>query len=355
MSRPLSPRRGFTLIELLVVIAIIAVLIALLLPAVQQAREAARRTQCKNNLKQFGLAIHNYHDSYNVFPPASLRGWNGSWETGNGFAWGAHILPYMDQAGLYGLLNPNIGIFEGSNNTILRSLNGLPGIICPSDANRPKTYSIYAGQPNAVTAPATSYAGAAGAFGYNPEDGNANSYGCFFRGTVNVSVSSVRDGLSNTIALGERSARIRNEGYFLGMMHQSQSPSVAGSTDSVNNYHWIVSGGLYRPATQIQQTLNTTGGGVWTERFSSDHQGGVQFLMGDGSVRFISETINHTLSANTADAANIPAGVGCVWRADATGCADGAGQWNNKQVLRTYLGVYQRLHASNDGLDVGEF
>src|ERR1700709_2477916 len=89
-------RTGFTLIELLVVIAIIAVLIALLLPAVQQAREAARRSQCKNNLKQLGLAMHNYHDTYKVFPTAS---------GGNGFSPHARILPYVDQAPLYGTLN----------------------------------------------------------------------------------------------------------------------------------------------------------------------------------------------------------------------------------------------------------
>src|SRR5436190_7695238 len=92
----LRKRRAFTLIELLVVIAIIAVLIALLLPAVQQAREAARRSQCKNNLKQFGLAMHNYHDTYKVFPSAS---------GGNGFSPHARILPYMDQAPLYNTLN----------------------------------------------------------------------------------------------------------------------------------------------------------------------------------------------------------------------------------------------------------
>ncbi len=90
-------QRGFTLIELLVVIAIIAILIALLLPAVQQAREAARRTQCKNNLKQIGLSLHNYHDVYNSFPNGTVSTSAGNW----GISWWARVLPYVDQAPLY--------------------------------------------------------------------------------------------------------------------------------------------------------------------------------------------------------------------------------------------------------------
>ena len=108
---------GFTLIELLVVIAIIAILVALLLPAVQQAREAARRSSCKNNLKQLGLALHNYHDVHRVFPPAQLRGRNSSTgiEYGNAASWGAMLLPFIEQAPLYDQMNFSIGIFEGTN------------------------------------------------------------------------------------------------------------------------------------------------------------------------------------------------------------------------------------------------
>ena len=112
MSRVRSQRIGFTLIELLVVIAIIAILIALLLPAVQQAREAARRTQCKNNLKQIGLAMHNYHDVNGLFPWGGRVGYTtnpGDWGSTQG-TWIVYALPYLEQDGLYKMINPNYGV-----------------------------------------------------------------------------------------------------------------------------------------------------------------------------------------------------------------------------------------------------
>src|SRR5688500_4365529 len=108
VPRPVPRRRGFTLIELLVVIAIIAVLIALLLPAVQQAREAARRTQCRNNLKQIGLALHNYHDVHNTFPMGYCAGMtyvDGASDTSPGWSWATYILPQLDQGPLYNQFN----------------------------------------------------------------------------------------------------------------------------------------------------------------------------------------------------------------------------------------------------------
>ncbi len=129
--RPTNKRkdaRGFTLIELLVVIAIIAILIALLLPAVQQAREAARRTQCKNNLKQIGLALHNYHDMARTFPAGSLFG-------DDEYGWGTFILPFLEQANLYNKIDftgqgPNITLLfqEGVTDQVL------PFYICPSNS-----------------------------------------------------------------------------------------------------------------------------------------------------------------------------------------------------------------------------
>src|SRR5580698_8598950 len=121
MLQPSSrAKRGFTLIELLVVIAIIAVLVALLLPAVQQAREAARRTQCKNNLKQIGLALYNYHDSFSLFPPGYVdRNGNPNLtpdnDLGPSWGWAAFLLPGMDQAPLYNQINFNLGVGLGTN------------------------------------------------------------------------------------------------------------------------------------------------------------------------------------------------------------------------------------------------
>ncbi|OYW13961.1 MAG: hypothetical protein B7Z55_16195, partial [Planctomycetales bacterium 12-60-4] len=137
MTQQLSHRRGFTLIELLVVIAIIAILIALLLPAVQQAREAARRSQCVNNLKQLGLAIHNYHDNFNAFPPGWIGVTNRTPDTeGNsGFAWGAHLLPQLDQSPLYGRLNFNRECYDPAFNAVAMS-TVLPAFRCPSDPSQ---------------------------------------------------------------------------------------------------------------------------------------------------------------------------------------------------------------------------
>src|SRR6266478_4444639 len=130
-------RRGFTLIELLVVIAIIAVLVALLLPAVQQAREAARRSQCKNNLKQYGLALHNYHEIYTYFPVGGVQNWN-NWGNGPGVGWQARILPQIDQAPLYNQLNMN-SLVDQCQTVIPPGPTQFRGIIvpymlCPADS-----------------------------------------------------------------------------------------------------------------------------------------------------------------------------------------------------------------------------
>ncbi len=194
---PRVKRRAFTLIELLVVIAIIAVLIALLLPAVQQAREAARRAQCKNNLKQLGLALHNYHDSHSVLPPGRLvTQVDGS---GHCFAAYAHLLPFLDQAPLYNQIDFNSNPDVGFANAIPVSTN-LPVLLCPSD-------------PFIILQPATATAPASAVHNYPLNTGTTHPIstrnasgtpvtGIFFENSC-VRFRDVTDGLSNTVCISE--------------------------------------------------------------------------------------------------------------------------------------------------------
>src|SRR6266478_2680475 len=189
-----SHRRGFTLIELLVVIAIIAVLVSLLLPAVQQAREAARRSQCKNSLKQIGLAIHNYAEAFGAFPPGRIV--NPVSANGHCFSAYAHLLPYLDQGPVYDLVNFNDnpdGPAAGSSNRIVTALI-LPVLNCPSDQNvilQPgfgthnyplNTGTTYPVSPN------------------NP--GNVPITGIFFENS-RIRFQDIRDGASNTVCVSE--------------------------------------------------------------------------------------------------------------------------------------------------------
>ncbi len=181
-----SPRRAFTLIELLVVIAIIAILIALLLPAVQQAREAARRTQCRNNLKQLGLALHNYHDTFSVFPPAGTYRTNTAGQAGH---WSpqARLLPYLDQANLTNLIDFSLGYSVQTSVSVVK----VPVFLCPSDPNErmngnhwPITYAANVGEWF-VWNPVNNQFGT-GAFGPNSRTGTRD----FTDGTSNSLVFS---------------------------------------------------------------------------------------------------------------------------------------------------------------------
>ncbi len=208
-------RKGFTLIELLVVIAIIAVLVALLLPAVQQAREAARSAQCKNNLKQIGLALHNYHDLHGVLPASYLilPGGGGvmgppdpfSGDAGPGWAWSALMLPQMDQSPLYNALNFNLPCGDPRNAAFVQT--PISSYLCPSAANPSTAYSVVngSGQTLAVFA-RSNYVVSAGRHDVwnmpNP-DLSLLADGVFYRNS-STHFSDITDGLSNTVFSGEK-------------------------------------------------------------------------------------------------------------------------------------------------------
>lgn len=286
-------RRAFTLIELLVVIAIIAVLIALLLPAVQQAREAARRTQCKNNLKQIGLAIHNYHDTYMVYPPGSVALPNNTTDTQMG--WGIAILPFIDQAPLFNQYNSNITNCVAGNQIVTGQK--LAAQNCPSDPNVGILVvpGSGAGNTNGIKYATSSYRANAGTSNdcSNFFDGQYN-FGSLtrnWRGMIHCvdansgmgceSAASVTDGLSNTLLVGEYGSITQsNRNSFWAYSYTSYALSGPGPTCNP-------------PTFGVPDYTKLGNGNNGSKRaWASFHVGGSHFLMGDGSTRFISLNIN---------------------------------------------------------------
>jgi len=327
-------RQGFTLIELLVVIAIIAVLIALLLPAVQQAREAARRSQCKNNLKQIGLALHNYEGTHRTFPPGFIIPRDPSTSTASGYrfvgknpAWGLFVTPFLELTSIYNAQRfvQQGGAINTSTYGLLPTpsaanyLNTRPAVFaCPSDTQKGlslgsfgrSSYVGVSGDSNETRGQTVTFADLTGVFYCNSR----------------TRLADIIDGTSNTLLVGEVSAlqwfcyssataNSVNGGVWAGTLEFKVDDLVARDCNG------------YRPINRTTPDLSilssaALGGysGGNNDGFGSYHTGGAHFVFADGSVRFLSENMNSQNAVGT-----------------------------------TPKGTYQRLADKSDGLVIGEF
>ncbi len=294
----LKKKRGFTLIELLVVIAIIAILIALLLPAVQQAREAARRSQCKNNLKQIGLALHNYHDNFRAFPPGDVRRTYGtgvqSWTTSQ-LGWIPRILPFLDQAVIYNQINWEMehGVSAAPNSNIRKEK--LTVMRCPSDSSR---------QPNGSYGP-TNYMACRG----KSTDAGNNSPGSVFSMNSLVRIRDIEDGTTNTMMVSETfaSAKLCSELPVSNTCATTCATEYKNSvTDEQQGYSWMYASlnqshyycTFYTPNPPIPDCGAGSSSTTALVSARSKHVGGVHTLLGDGSIRVASNNIDLNIWQN---------------------------------------------------------
>ena len=282
-------RRGFTLIELLVVIAIIAVLIALLLPAVQAAREAARRAQCLNNLKQIGLAIHNYHDVIGAFPPGYLSrpGTDGD-NTGPGWGWASMILPHLEQSPIFNAINFSLPIEVPANQTA--RLTKINTFICPTDASFVAQFTVYDDSTTSTTlgspicdVASSDYVGCFGIGDVSDIPGRDRGEGMFFRNR-SVRIAEIVDGTSQTIAVGEKSQNLARATWTGAVSHAAVPITQLQGEDGLSP-----EGGGALVLSHTGELNGPNSKPAHADQFWSLHPGGANFTFADGSVRFIKE------------------------------------------------------------------
>ena len=331
--------RAFTLVELLVVIAIIGVLIALLLPAVQAAREAARRSSCSNNLKQYGLAIHNYHDTYNKMPPGG-----NDWAF-PGISWQVYILPFAEQQPLYDSLPwrgvvgvpptliseyryPTNHPIPSYQNRLVLNLTGPRYARCPSDTSEANSWNhptdgpwvgSYSGSLGSQRTDSANTAcniwmnPAAPFFHYEKGASHGNTVspqdvsGVFTRLSRGTEFARVTDGLSNTIFVGEILPDCNDHGkiyWWYGFWHYNGLNNAHASTSvPINNLttcYYDYGTGQYLQPVDLAKRAGVTHPNCgdmnnwnFSWGFRSKHPGGAMFLMGDGSVKFLPQTIDY--------------------------------------------------------------
>ncbi|MCH9655660.1 MAG: DUF1559 domain-containing protein [Planctomycetes bacterium] len=340
-------RRGFTLIELLVVIAIIATLIALLLPAVQQAREAARRSQCKNHLKQLGLALHNYHETHSAFPAGyfSYATSNGagpawanidpdSWDAAPGWSWSAMLLPYLDQANVYNALNVNSACWDAGHAGIVQAK--IPVFLCPTSSGGDEPFTL-----QDATGGSLVMGGSTVRFGrshYVASHGQESCWGdcgsittgtiftdIYTKATTTVTINGdasrvadgpffrnsrtklrdITDGSTNTVFLGEHSSKLSDKtwvGVVPGAFTHPRFSTPENGPDAAATLTLVHAGpsGGELDITGFPIIHPTNFPTFHVGQMFSEHTGGGHVCMGDGSVRFVSENIDLLLWAELA-------------------------------------------------------
>ncbi|GIX04712.1 MAG: prepilin-type N-terminal cleavage/methylation domain-containing protein [Planctomycetaceae bacterium] len=299
--------RGFTLVELLVVLAVIGIVVGLFLPAIQQAREAARRLQCAHHLKQLGLALHNYHDQHRVFPPAyvadPLHPWRDpdTWDGPSGFAWGSLLLPFLDQAPLALQLRWELPCWSPAQGTAVRTT--LAVFLCPSDpGGRAEMVVRDANQQTRAVFARSHYvvnAGQEEPWRYQQHDLRTVADGPFYRNS-STAVRDVLDGLSHTVFLGEH-ASILSDKTWVGVVPGAwvcprdpvQFPaSHCDLAATLVSVHSGPSSAEVDPLTGFApiHPPNSPLGHVCM--MYAAHPGGAHVLLGDGSVRFVTTSVH---------------------------------------------------------------